>query len=517
MAAAALIRLRLTDVPLERDEGEYAYAGQLILDGVPPYSLAFNMKFPGAYYAYAVLMAVFGETVWGIRVGILVVVATSTWLMFVVTRRLFDGRIGAIAAVIFATLTLDRWSMAFFGHATHFILPPLLGGISLLLRAADTGRMTTYVMAGAAFGAAVLMKQHAVFFLPLAAGLVLLRMHELSARERAVRGAALAAGAMLPVAAVLGVLAAQGVLDRFWFWTIRYSMEYVGEIKAGEGFELFRYGWALVTRSTVWIWVAAGLGLAVLFGRRYAGSRRLIVLAWAASAGLAIVPGLYFRPHYFILLFPVAAILAAVSIDRLAALTGARAGAAAAGMALALISTYVAGERGYLFSMSGESVSRQVYDVNPFVESPRIAEYLRSQTTPQDRIAVMGSEPQIYFLADRRSATGHIYTYPLMEPQPFARQMQRDMIQEIESARPAFLVIVMVPGSWAAQPTSDDRILEWMERYARDCYIPEGVVEISAGGAAWRWGADARMRSPATPQFVAIHRRTSAAPCRAGG
>jgi hypothetical protein len=30
------IRFRLLAIPLERDEGEYAYAGQLILQGIPP-------------------------------------------------------------------------------------------------------------------------------------------------------------------------------------------------------------------------------------------------------------------------------------------------------------------------------------------------------------------------------------------------------------------------------------------------------------------------------------------------
>jgi hypothetical protein len=39
-----VVRVRLRDMPLERDEGEYAYAGQLILQGVPPYKDAFNMK-----------------------------------------------------------------------------------------------------------------------------------------------------------------------------------------------------------------------------------------------------------------------------------------------------------------------------------------------------------------------------------------------------------------------------------------------------------------------------------------
>ena len=37
------IRFRLLEMPLERDEGEYAYAGQLILQGIPPYELAYNM------------------------------------------------------------------------------------------------------------------------------------------------------------------------------------------------------------------------------------------------------------------------------------------------------------------------------------------------------------------------------------------------------------------------------------------------------------------------------------------
>lgn len=58
----ALVRLRLLNLPLERDEGEYAYAGQLMLQGVPPYQLAGNMKFPGTYAAYAIIMAGFGQT-----------------------------------------------------------------------------------------------------------------------------------------------------------------------------------------------------------------------------------------------------------------------------------------------------------------------------------------------------------------------------------------------------------------------------------------------------------------------
>lgn len=61
------IRLRLLGIPLERHEGEYAYAGQLPLHGIPPYQLAYKMKFPGVNAAYALIMALFGQTPAGVH------------------------------------------------------------------------------------------------------------------------------------------------------------------------------------------------------------------------------------------------------------------------------------------------------------------------------------------------------------------------------------------------------------------------------------------------------------------
>ncbi len=73
LVLVSAVRIRLLAMPLERDEGEYAYAGQLILEGVPPYRLVYNMKMPGIYAAYAAIMAVFGQTTAGIHLGLLAV------------------------------------------------------------------------------------------------------------------------------------------------------------------------------------------------------------------------------------------------------------------------------------------------------------------------------------------------------------------------------------------------------------------------------------------------------------
>src|ERR1039458_5372696 len=74
----ALIRFRLRDMPLERDEGEYAYVSQLMLQGIPPYKLAYTMKLPGTHAAYALILAAFGQTSAGIHFGLLLVNAATT-------------------------------------------------------------------------------------------------------------------------------------------------------------------------------------------------------------------------------------------------------------------------------------------------------------------------------------------------------------------------------------------------------------------------------------------------------
>ena len=127
------IRIRLLGVPLERDEGEYAYAGQLILQGVPPYTLAYNMKFPGTYAAYAAIMSIFGQTIIGIHLGLLLVNAATIVLVFLLGRQLVNSVAGLTAGMSYAVLAVSPSVLGFAGHATHFVLLPVLGGTLLLL------------------------------------------------------------------------------------------------------------------------------------------------------------------------------------------------------------------------------------------------------------------------------------------------------------------------------------------------------------------------------------------------
>jgi hypothetical protein len=111
------IRFRLLAVPLERDEGEYAYAGQLILQGIPPYKLAYNMKFPGTYAAYAVIMSIFGQTIHAIHLGLLLFNVATIALIFLVGRRLMAQNYTAAGFVNITTTKTDY----FFGDVPQSV------------------------------------------------------------------------------------------------------------------------------------------------------------------------------------------------------------------------------------------------------------------------------------------------------------------------------------------------------------------------------------------------------------
>jgi hypothetical protein len=157
--------------------------------------------------------------------------------------------------------------------------------------------------------------------------------------------------------------------------------------------------------------------------------------------------------------------------------------------------------------MTPTEASRDTYGANPFPESLEIARYIREHGGPADGVAILGSEPQILFYAGRRSVTPYIYTYPLMEVQPHAERMQREMIADIEAARPRFIVFVQVPTSWAQYPDSVTEVFQWFGPYQERHYRVVGLAEIvTADTTVYRWGQEV-LWPPRTGEWVALLER----------
>ena len=95
-----------------------------------------------------------------------------------------------------------------------------------------------------------------------------------------------------------------------------------------------------------------------------------------------------------------------------------------------------------------------------------------------------------------------------MEKQPYALRMQQEMIQEIESAKPLFMVFVNISSSWLRRSESDTMILDWSEQYLRGYYNIAGVVEIiSADKTNYYWDAHAQKVGLRSSDYIAIYIR----------
>lgn len=501
MLFTAGLRIHLLDFPLERDEGEYAYAGQLLLDGQLPFDAAYNMKMPGIYVCYAIALLVFGQTLEGIHLALLVLNLATAWLLFGVFKRLGGLYLAAIGASFFLIISLGPNVHGFMANSEHFVLFFVSGGLLLLLDGLKKQGPLLLGLAGLALGLGFMMKQHAVFFI-LFGGVYLLA--RLMADRRAFTRYGLislsffSVGVFLPFIIACLVFWSAGVFDRFWFWTFTYAREYVsqGDIKGG-----LAVGYINLVNIIKDIWPIAALslvGLASVFWAR-GPARRAAAFTYplAFFSVLALFPGFYFRPHYFILALPICAFFAAkglISIGKIIPRPWPnvlRIGLVIA-LFLAVASFQFIHNKTLYFVMDPTRVSRWVYGPSPFPESIEIAEYIKQNSLASDRIAILGSEPQVYFYARRRAVSPYLYVYPLMEHHPFARSMQEELAQAIETTQPRYVIYFNIRGSWAMVPSSDSWIFKWMQEFIPKNYVDVGYYFIvSPAQTIARWGVNA--------------------------
>ena len=241
--SAAAIRLHLLDVPMERDEGEYAYAGQLLLQGVPPYDQVYNMKLPGIYVVYAVLMAVFGQTHTGVHLGLLVINAATVLFLFLLTKKLFTPFAGLVAAASYALMSMGQPVQGIFANAEHFVMFFAISGLCLLVSAAGSGGWSALVASAILLGAGFLTKQHGAAFVVF--GFLYLLISDFRSKQfrwpRIItRGAVFLIGTALPFGLTCLILWKSGVFDKFWFWTFDYAREYVSAVPLSIGLSILK-------------------------------------------------------------------------------------------------------------------------------------------------------------------------------------------------------------------------------------------------------------------------------------
>ena len=511
----SLLRFRQMNIPLERDEGEYAYIGKLLLNGTAPYTNAYTMKLPGTSAMYAFFMMFFGHSGAGIHFGLILVNIATMIFLFLAFRKLFNPGVGLFSAAVFGMMALSPTVLGFAAHATHFIIFFVSIALFFLSRFYENKKWITAFLTGLMFGLAFLMKQQAVFFI-LFGGIAILMSGWLDkpvkVKQILLNASAYSGGVIIPYALLVLMLKAAGAFDKFWFWTVDYAGKYATGLSMSEGIKELTTRFKPIWLEFPFFWIFFFAGIFLTFLSKFTMKQKLTAILFTLFAFLTICTGFYFRRHYFIAFLPAIGLLAAIAVDYINSLIPKFSEKGAFSFLPVILFGFagifaVSKNKDFYFNSTPNEISKKQYGNNPFIESGEIAKYIKAHSDPTDKIAILGSEPQICFYADRLSATGYIYTYPLVEAQPYNEKMQEEMISEIEKSNPKYFVYCLISASWLVKPGVPDSIFNWVNPYTNRNYQLTGVADIYNDQTIYKWDDEATTYQPKSPQHIMIYRR----------
>lgn len=516
-----IARLHLLSFPFERDEGEYAYMGKLILDGHPPYTLAYNMKLPGTYFMYAFIMAIFGKSIAGIHLGVSFMILASMVLVFLISKYFMSKTGAVVASATFGILSTSSTVLGHAAHATHFVVFfSLLGTFILLnLYKSNKNNLLKYFLAGLFFSLAFICKQSGLFFTLFGATIIIVKEYRGNSIPKLVKNLLVfSSGFAVPVLMMLLYFYLFGDFDKFWFWTVKYLSKYSTKVPVSEALNMFKKGVRSVTgdytpAGYIALWIISLAGIPFIFIKKNTRQNKIILSSFFLVSFLTILPGLYFRKHYFITLLPAIGLTTALFLDYFNDIFIDKLKKPNLVFISLLVFMLAAGSgvlvnRDFLFTRDPRISCKQLYESNPFVESLEIAEFVEKNTARGDKIAILGSEPQIYFYADRYSATGYIYTYNLVESHSYALSMQKEMIREIEANKPEYLLVVNVFTSWLARSDAEKYIFTWANDYVGKYYKLAGLMDVFPDRVSHlKTGEELKNYKPQSNEIIYIYKR----------
>lgn len=450
---ALLVRLPVASMPLERDEGGYAYIGRQWFRGEVPYRHSFDVKPPGVFFVYGLLDRLLGSTPAALHWGAQLYTLATLVLVFFLGRRLVSPTAGFVSALFLALMTVDPSVLGNAANTELFMILPLTASFFCTLAGGDKGSWTLAFLAGLLAASAVLFKQVAV------AGFAFSFVVFLIAPRRWRLELALLGGFAVGMLAVLVYFFTVGAGQPFVDCTWLYGFTYAGQTPLSLYHVNFYANFRNIFLAFWPIFFLAYLGARGSLLRRPVEQasrlrRRnvLLLLAWLACCSLGVAAGGYFREHYFIQTFPAVALLAGLGAAGLPAEFPARRWAgflplavcAAAVVYCLLLSPW------YYFSFSEVEKCQRLYASNPVPESLAVADFLRDRSQLNDLVFIFGSEPQILYYADRKSPSRFLFMYPLTDPTPDTLARQHELLRELQQRPPEWIVTVFEASSFLA-------------------------------------------------------------------
>ena len=434
---------------------------------------------PGIYLIYLAGFRVFGWTPATVAWLDIFASAATMVLLYAIVRPLGGRTTAAVAATLYALLTMPAWLYRYGGFLERSVCETFIAVCASLAalcavhwRAGQSN--LTAIGVGFFSGAAMVLKPNAGLYLPALLGWMLLygRGSAAPGRARALRpiGLAITSAAVVPAITIIWLWSI-GVLDEARIAVVDFNRFYVGQGFTVDGFALAFSKAVWLRMKTDALWLAGGVGALVALWE-LARTRRLppvagLAVLWGGAAALAIiVNGIRLFNSYFIQALAPLAVLAAWLVAEAVWGSLVRRLIGVTTVALMLI---VLLQRHYPAKVFGSA--RMDFDALTGRSSPasyldqfggyanrrgysaranaELAAYVREHTSADDRVFLFGiNGAGIYFTADRLTAHRFLrvnFFVPTEFPDP--RFQLGRVVEDLAASRPVYLIFEKLHGT----------------------------------------------------------------------
>ncbi len=515
------LRKNFVGIAFERDEGDYAMFGKWLLTGAKPYVDFYEMKPPGIFLIYALVVKLFGYEYTSLQLGFCYINSVTLLFSYLFFKK-FIGRNTALAVLpVYGFLLMNPYASGFTIQSEFLVLFFVVTGLYLLFSGNERENYFLIIAAGILMGYSVLIKQAGVFFCFFGALLFILNWwNNREWKKLILKLSAYTLGGIIPVAAVIIWLQFEGVSKEAFFWIIEYPGKYyLSNQSFDAGMSLLSIFSKNIMNAQPFFWFLAFAGLVSGLLLKTTMQKKILAYSFIFLSGLTIVPGLRFMSHYWILFMPGIAISIALTyqlLDQLVKNFKPLRTVLVLFFIIVPIAHFTASIAYY--SVPNNNLAQQkhfdeilhnVYGSNPFPESKVVGDYLKTNMKAGDQVFIAGSEPQIYLYANTLGISRHNFINFINAKTPFAKQWQLEAIHDVETKKPRYMIFVYHPFSWMLDKDADMTFYNWTNKYISENYNWVMVADQidSRGDCNYVYGKDLERYQLIGRQYISVMER----------
>jgi hypothetical protein len=416
LAIAAITRVASYGQPLERDTANYLFVGRLLWHGTMPYKSAATNKAPVTYVFFGFVDLLAGPRPLLIRLLLLAFVVVACLAVAAYVERYAGRPAGLAAGAALAVLAAAAPIQGDDPNLEQFGIALMAGAWALATRPTRRAAAASGLVLGIGIAANPLLGIAAPFV-----AWELLRSTPEGRAGRLITGTAVGLGV---VALALAFLLVGGAWAGFHEQVLSDDLF---SRPGGSGlFSSGQLGWQnafdVPGGALYWLGVAAAL---VAAGRRAFRGPAVACLIWIGLVWLKTEAQSYAFPHHFYLALP--AITVAFGLACAVVWSGtqrARVGLVCVVLAVPAVA-YVIGPQFRALDVPADRRWEAAGAGANWRLAEPVADFIARRTKASDTIFMVGADPEVYWLARRRSPTRYFdYYLPLRDAQAAAERMR---------------------------------------------------------------------------------------------